>query len=1028
MRVTTAISRLGRAALVLGMAVLLSFSELHAQTTPTDGIRKNTPTVHAFIHARLITAPGHVLEDGTLVIRDGIITAVGKIPVPKDARVWDLRGMTVYPGLIDAYSDYGMPKPPQQEQNAPLQRPAQPEPQRGPTYWNVGVLAHVNASDVFLPDPRAAEQLRSQGFTSALTIPSRGIFRGTSAVVNLGDGKAADQILRSQVAQHISLERSFTGDRYPTSLMGRIALIRQTFYDAAWYEKAQAAYRDNPALRRPETNETLAALAAAAHGSMPVVIEASDELDILRAEKIADEFHLQLIVRGSGTEYHRLSAVAATHRQLILPIDFPDVPAVQTPEEALQVSLADLRYWDEAPENPKRIHDAGVSFALTAAVARERMPFLSRLRKAVERGLRGEDALAALTTLPAAMFGVGRQLGTLEPGKLANFLITTGDLFAEKSILRESWIDGRRYEISPAPEIDPRGSWTLIVPGAAPPDTFALTLKGTPEALQGSLLKKKEIRLTSATIAGLRLFLTFPGDSLGHRGLVRMTGDLETDAIRGSGEWPEGGSFVWSAVRTAPWTAEPDTAKPKPPEAASFPPVYPPGEFGRASIPDQPAAVVVRNATIWTCGPEGTLRNADIIFEKGKVFRLGKNLAVPSGAVVIDGTGKHVTPGIIDCHSHMAGSGGLNETGFAISAEVRVGDVLDCDDINLYRNLAGGLTVSHVLHGSANPIGGQNQLIKLRWGMLPDEMKFEGWKPTIKFALGENVKQSNWQTPTPRYPQTREGVEQIMRDEFRAALDYEKAWKQFEETGEGLPPRRNLQLDAILQVLHGTMYVHCHSYRQDEILATMRLAEEFGFRIRAFQHVLEGYKVADVMAKHGAGGSSFSDWWAYKFEVYDAIPYNGALMHDQGVLVSFNSDSDELSRRLNLEAAKAVKYGGLSEEEALKFVTINPAKQLFIDSCVGSLEPGKDADFVVWSGHPFSTYTTCEQTWIDGRRYFDRTEDRQLYAEAQHERAVLIQKALAAKKGGPPGPPGGRPGMGTTDKLSGVDIREEVRP
>ena len=991
---------------VLGILLLICSAACFAQTTPADGIRKHTPAVHAFVHVRLVTGPGRVVNDGTLVIRDGIITGAGNVAVPKDARIWDLKGLTIYPGLIDACSDYGMPKPPAPGQETAARRPAESaELQRGPTSWNSGVLAHLNAAELFATDARAAEQLRSQGFTSALAVQSRGTFRGTSTLVNLGDGKASDQIVREHVAQHVSLERSFTGDRYPTSLMGRIALIRQTFYDADWYEKAQEAYREHPALRRPETNETLAALTDVLHGRMPVVIETSDELDVLRAEKIAEEFKLQMIVLGSGTEYRRLDAVKQTHRSIILPVNFPDVPAVQTPEEALQVSLSDLRLWDEAPENPKRLHDAGVSFAFTATTLKDQGSFLARLRKAVERGLKEDDALAALTTMPATLFGAGKELGSLEPGKVANFIITSGDLFAEKTVLRECWIDGKRYPVSPAPEVDPRGKWILTVPGIT--DSLTLNLKGEAESLQGSITKmKKESRLTSATISGLRLLLTFPGDSLGHPGVVRMTADMEPDKLQGTGEWPDGGQFSWSATRTGPWIPEPDTARPKPPEMASFPPVYPPGEFGRAKLPDQPGSVIVRNATVWTCGPQGVLQNSDILFEKGKVSRIGTDLPVPSGALVIDGTGKDVTPGIIDCHSHMSGSGGLNEVGFAVSAEVRVGDVIDCDDINLYRNLAGGLTMAHVLHGSANPLGGQNQLIKLRWGMLPEDMKFEGWKPTIKFALGENVKQSNWQTPTPRYPQTREGVEQIMRDEFRAALDYEKAWQRFRETGEGIPPRRDLQLDAILQVLHGTMFVHCHSYRQDEILSTMRIAEDFGFRIRAFQHILEGYKVADVMAKHGAGGSTFSDWWAYKIEVYDAIPYNGALMHDQGVLVSFNSDSDELSRRLNLEAAKAVKYGGLSEEEALKFVTINPAKQLFIDNRVGSLEPGKDADFVVWSGHPLSTYTLCEQTWIDGRRYFDRQEDRQLYEEAQHERAVLIQKALKEKKA--PGPPPGR--------------------
>jgi N-acetylglucosamine-6-phosphate deacetylase len=347
----------------------------------------------------------------------------------------------------------------------------------------------------------------------------------------------------------------------------------------------------------------------------------------------------------------------------------------------------------------------------------------------------------------------------------------------------------------------------------------------------------------------------------------------------------------------------------------------------------------------------------------------------------------------------MAADGGVNEAGQAISAEVRIGDIIDQDDIDIYRALAGGLVAAHVLHGSANPIGGQCQLIKLRWGMLAEDMKVQDATPTIKFALGENVKQSNWgERYTTRYPQTRMGVEQIMMDEFRAARDYENAWKSFREDNRGIPPRRDLELDAIVEILHGKRLVHCHSYRQDEILATMRVAEAFGFHIGVFQHVLEGYKVADIMAKHGAGGSTFSDWWAYKFEVYDAIPYNGVLMHDEGVLVTFNSDSDELARRLNTEAAKAVKWGGIPEEEALKFVTINSAKQLKVESHMGSLEPGKDADFVIWSGNPLSTYSLCEQTWIDGRRYFDRDEDRQLYEESQHERSVLIQKALAGSK------------------------------
>ncbi|MGI9241323.1 MAG: amidohydrolase family protein, partial [Verrucomicrobiales bacterium] len=318
-----------------------------------------------------------------------------------------------------------------------------------------------------------------------------------------------------------------------------------------------------------------------------------------------------------------------------------------------------------------------------------------------------------------------------------------------------------------------------------------------------------------------------------------------------------------------------------------------------------------------------------------------------------------------------------------------IGDVVDPTDIGIYRQLAGGLTTSNLLHGSANPMGGQNQVIKLRWGSRDaGGLAFAGAKPGVKFALGENVKQSNWgDSKTTRYPQTRMGVQQIMRDTFMAARDYQRSGRK----------RRDLRLDAALEILEGERIVHIHSYRQDEILMFVRLAEEFGFTVGTFQHVLEGYKVADAIAKLGAGGSTFSDWWAYKVEVYDAIPFNGALMREVGVLTSFNSDDAELATRMNLEAAKAVKYGGVPEAEALKFVTLNPAKQLGIDDRVGSLEPGKDADLVIWSQHPMSGRAIAQQTWIDGFLYYDLVSDAAEIGRINAERERLIARALTAR-------------------------------
>ena len=424
------------------------------------------------------------------------------------------------------------------------------------------------------------------------------------------------------------------------------------------------------------------------------------------------------------------------------------------------------------------------------------------------------------------------------------------------------------------------------------------------------------------------------------------------------------------------------------------------------TTPEQPGVLLVRGATVWTSGPEGRLENADLLIRDGKIAKVGSDLSAPRGARVIDADGKHVTAGLIDCHSHIAITGGTNEGSNTTTAEVRIRDVIAPDDVNLYRQLAGGVTAANILHGSANAIGGQNAVIKFRWGADAAGLMFEEAPEGVKFALGENPKQSNWGALTElRYPQTRQGVEQAIRERFLAAKDYQQRWNRY-RTGSPrraaapeVPPKRDLQLEALVEILQGERLVHSHSYRADEILMLIRLADEIGFKVSSFQHVLEGYKVANELAAHGAGASTFSDWWAYKFEVIDAIPHNGAIMEERGVVVSFNSDDAELARRLNLEAAKAVRYGSVDESEALKFVTLNPAIQLGIEDRVGSLEGGKDADFVIWSGDPLSSRSRVEQTWIDGRKYFDREEDLDHRAALAEERASLLEKLKAESSG-----------------------------
>ena len=415
----------------------------------------------------------------------------------------------------------------------------------------------------------------------------------------------------------------------------------------------------------------------------------------------------------------------------------------------------------------------------------------------------------------------------------------------------------------------------------------------------------------------------------------------------------------------------------------------------RAQRPAAPETLI-RNATVLTV-THGTLQNTDVLMRNGKIAAIGKNLSASTNARIVDGTGKYVMPGIIDCHSHSM-LDTINEGTLAVTSMVRTQDVLNTTDVDLYRELAGGVTTLNLLHGSANPIGGLNTVVKIKYGRPASEFLFPGAMPGIKFALGENVKRSsqpNQPGVTRRYPNTRMGVEEVIRDAFTRARDYKRTWDEYREAAKKdknlIPPRRDLQLEPLVEILEGKRYVHAHCYIASEILMLINIADEFGFKIKTFQHVLEGYKVAKEIAAHGAGASMFADSWAYKIEAYDAIPYNAAIMTRAGVVVSMNSDSDERARRLNIEAAKAMHWGDLTEEQALKLVTLNPAIQLGIQARVGSIEVGKDADLAIWNGHPFSVYSRVDTTFIDGEVFFDREQDLARRPELAKERAALEQ-------------------------------------
>jgi len=420
-----------------------------------------------------------------------------------------------------------------------------------------------------------------------------------------------------------------------------------------------------------------------------------------------------------------------------------------------------------------------------------------------------------------------------------------------------------------------------------------------------------------------------------------------------------------------------------------------------APPPEAPSVILIQNATVLTVS-HGAIEHGSILIKDGKIAEVGQSIKAPAGAQVIDASGQFVIPGIIDCHSHIAAES-INEGSVSVSSMVNMEEVLNTEDIDIYRDLAGGVTAANILHGSANSIGGQTLVIKLRWGQPASKLPFEGALPGIKFALGENPKRSNFSIPgqSKRYPATRMGVEETIRAAFSEARDYKKTWDDHNKrvsAGEKnlIPPRRDRRLEPLVEILEGKRYVHSHCYREDEILMLLRVAKEFGFKVRTFQHILEGYKVADELAAAGVGASTFSDWWSYKVEAYDAIPYNAALMTRRGVIVSINSDDAEEATHLNQEAAKSMKFGGLSHDEALKLVTLNPAIQLGIDKRVGTIDVGKDADLAIYNHDPLSAYAVVQKTLIDGRVYFDRERDVAARAELEKEKKALTEKLKKA--------------------------------
>ena len=971
-------------------AALLAKSGLAQETFPVNGPWDVRPGQYAFTNANIVVSADQTITNGTLLVKDRVIEGVGAgITVPKGYVTVDLKGKYIYPALIDAYTTYGLPDAPRQAfgpgGGGGFGRvPVYTSTKAGAYGWNEAIKPEMKAKTVFHANAASAEDYKKNGFGAVQSLIHDGIARGTSVVVTLGDERDNEVMLNDEAAAHYSFNKGTAATNYPSSLMGTIALLRQTYYDAAWYKNQKEEYN----ISLEEFNRTQ---------TIPQIFDVTDQLNVLRADKIAKEFGKQYIFKTDGNEYRRIDAMKATGSSFIVPLTFPEPFDVEDPLDARNISYTQLKDWELAPTNPAVLEKAGIKFALTSYGLQKPTDFWTNLHTAIDNGLSEKQALNSLTVIPAEMLGIADKVGTLEKGKMASFIITSDDLFKKDDIIYENWIEGRRYVVTRLDITDLRGNYKMASDGLS---NVVLKIGGTPGAYDVN------IERNDADSARARGTITRSGDMVSiyfdlknkPSGNIRLTGyitKISPLTFDGNGVMPDGSEIKWTATYSGPATAEPARREPPKQDIIVGPVVYPFTAYGNADLP-KAETVLFKNATVWTNEKEGILQNTDVLIENGKIKSVGKNLS-DANAKVIDATGKHLSPGIVDEHSHIAISSGVNEGTQDVTAEVRIGDVINSEDMSIYRQLAGGVTTSHVLHGSANPIGGQDQVIKHRWGLLPEEMKFAGAGQFIKFALGENVKGSN-NTPVAgeaRYPQTRMGVEQVYYDEFTRAKEYMAA-----RAVKGANVRRDLELDAIANILEDKWHITCHSYVQSELNMLMHVADSIGFKINTFTHVLEGYKVADKMKARGINGSTFSDWWTYKMEVVEAIPYNGALMHDAGLNVAFNSDDDEMGRRLNQEAGKAVAYGQVSEEEALKFVTINPAKMLHIDKWVGSIKPGKDADLVLWSADPLSIYAVVEKTYVDGIPYWDIDKDAANQKAMKADEARIILKMIAAKNKG----------------------------
>jgi imidazolonepropionase-like amidohydrolase len=973
------------------------------------------PNAWALINARVVVSPEQELPSATVVIRDGLIAAVAaNLEPPPDAHIIDLSGHIIYPGFIDAATQ------------APLDPQKSPPPDAGraletsrfalagiPVDNRKGLTPEFSPRQNLKNEPPLWESRRQLGFTALHVLPQGRLASGSGLLISTSGLPLRESVLREQTFPEFQLfPLGQTG--YPFTLMGGIAHLRQALLDARrWQQHRQLFEAKASGVPRPPEDPVLEALAQTLSQHQPSFWVAQSRDEIHRALDFAAEHQLAPVLVGAGESWRTLDRLKAESRGIIALVNWGDEPRVEptanneglTPKTKLprRVQQRQLDRWNDQVANLKMIHESGLKLAVGTDGLSEPGHLFRSLRQAIAKGLSPQGALAALTREPAALLGMADRLGTLEVGKLAHIAVLTGPFQDERSKVRHLFVDGRHFEYHkdaqpvppPAPPPPPNaalaGQWNLEI------DSGDGKLFGTLELIQNNAnltglfrSPQGDGKLSSGRVEGRHFEFTVAIGAGAQALDLKFQGDIdEAQTDRGQGQLKSafGGQTKFVIARQAGATADqPPTGQPtlevgdKNPEKVAQTEIPTELDSDRLRRPEATGGTVfLRGGTVLTgFGPP--LPQTHILVRGGKIAAIGPQLEPDAGMPVIDVTGRFVAAGIIDTHSHIMfpeGLGGVNEATSSLVPEVRVRDVVRTEDPAAYRALAGGVTAIRMLHGSANVVGGQDAVVKLKYGALAKDQLLHGNPQGVKFALGENVKRQRG-----RFPNTRMGVEATLNRAFLEAIDYRREWQEYDralqaQTAAGqpiqlLPPRRDLRLEALADIVNHQKFIHSHCYRADEILMLLRVASGLGIRVWSLQHVLEGYKIAPEIAAHGASCSTFGDWWAYKVEAFDATPYNASLLHEAGVNVVLKSDDAELMRHLYIEAAKMIRYGGTPADAAWRMVTLNAARELGLADRMGSIEVGKDADLVVYTAHPLNIFSRVERTLIDGETWFLR--------------------------------------------------------